>query len=212
MMNIADIRREYARHALDEAIVLPEPIEQFKLWLNEAVKSEILEPTVMHVATVGADGMPSCRVVLLKGVDSGFVFYTNYNSRKGKEILANSKIALTFFWAELERQVCITGNAEKVSGEESDDYFRSRPVGSQIGAHASPQSQKIESRSFLENKLAEYERAFVGTLPVRPEHWGGFRVVPQTVEFWQGRPNRLHDRVFYEKISANEWQISRLAP
>jgi pyridoxamine 5'-phosphate oxidase len=211
-MNISEIRKEYAKHSLDESSVKKNPFEQFKIWLDEALASELPEPTAMHITSVSPEGMPSGRMVLLKGFDYGFIFYTNYLSRKGRELSENPKTCLTFFWAELERQVRISGIAEKTASEESDKYFASRPLGSQIGAVISPQSQKIQSRDFLEKMLSDYEREFPYAPPQRPEHWGGFRVIPQSIEFWQGRPSRLHDRILYETDVSGNWHISRLAP
>lgn len=211
-MKIADIRKEYALAALDEKHISDDPMTQFKLWLDQALASELPEPTAMHLTTVDEEGMPSGRIVLLKGFDFGFIFYTNYLSRKGRELTQNPKAALTFFWAELERQVRINGFCEKLTDDESDKYFASRPVSSQIGAIISPQSTKIHSREFLQEMLEKYETEFPYANPQRPEHWGGFRIVPKTIEFWQGRPSRLHDRIFFERNNENQWIKSRLAP
>ncbi len=210
-MNIADIRKEYTLEKLDISSVKPNPFEQFKDWLHEAMNAQILEPTAMHLATVNAEGKPSGRVVLLKGVDTGFIFFTNYESRKGKELSANPFASLTFYWAELERQVRIEGKVEKVSKEISDEYFHSRPKGSQIGAIASPQSQVINDRSLLERQIQDLTLQYQDLLPPRPDYWGGYRLVPETIEFWQGRPSRLHDRIRY-KLEREKWVIERLAP
>jgi pyridoxamine 5'-phosphate oxidase len=210
-MNLADIRREYAHETLDESQVDRDPLRQFEGWMQEALRAELPEPTAMHLATVGADGRPSGRIVLLKGVDAdGFVFYTNYESRKGRELAANPAAALTFLWKELERQVRIEGIVGTVSAAESDAYFSSRPVASRIGAWASPQSHPIESRGWLVGSIAKATLAH-GHAPTRPPHWGGYRLVPDRLEFWQGRQSRLHDRVHYAR-EAEGWRIRRLAP
>lgn len=211
--NIAAIRNNYAKQSLSEDSVLDQPIEQFKVWLNEAIKAEVDEPTAMVIATVNAEKRPSARVVLLKDVDAeGFVFFTNYESRKGHDLNENPFASLTFFWPSLERQVRIEGSVRKVDASVSDTYFHSRPAGSQIGAWASPQSQQIESREALEEADKAFTSKFkdVAIIP-RPEHWGGYRLFPDLVEFWQGRPNRLHDRIVYE-FSGNQWLKKRLAP
>jgi pyridoxamine 5'-phosphate oxidase len=212
MTSLADLRKDYARHALDETHAQKDALAQFNNWLQEALKSEALEATAMVLCTANSVGQPAGRVVLLKGVDSGFLFFTNYHSRKGNDIAENPKAALTFFWPELERQVRVEGVLEKLTEKESDAYFQSRPLGSQLGAWTSPQSRQIESREVLEQKLKELEKKFEGKeiLP-RPEHWGGYRLLPAKVEFWQGRPSRLHDRLLYTR-EAEEWRISRLAP
>ena len=211
--NIADIRVNYRKHALTEDSVAGHPIEQFKVWLQEAIEAEAEEPTALVLSTVNTAGRPSARVVLLKGVDGhGFSFYTNYNSRKGQELERHPQAALTFFWPALERQVRIEGIVSKVSPQESDAYFHSRPRGSQIGAWVSPQSQVIPSRSVLEQREKELAEEFARTeLVPRPEHWGGFQLQPDYVEFWQGRPSRLHDRIAYE-LENGIWQVKRLAP
>lgn len=211
--NIAAIRRNYSMQSLTEEIVAAEPTQQFKVWLEEAIAAEANEPTAMVLSTVNETGKPSARVVLLKDVTrNGFVFFTNYESRKGREMEMNPSAALTFFWPELERQVRIEGTVQKVEPIVSDAYFQSRPKGSQIGAWASPQSQPIESRQVVEDaekalneKFAEQE-----TIP-RPEHWGGYILIPDRIEFWQGRPNRLHDRIVYE-FEGQNWLTKRLAP
>ncbi|MDQ6620719.1 MAG: pyridoxamine 5'-phosphate oxidase [Pseudomonadota bacterium] len=216
-MNIADLRTDYRRETLDEGDVAPDPIAQFERWLGEAIKAELAEPTAMSLATAATDGTPSSRIVLLKGVSAaGFVFFTNYESRKGRELAANPRAALLLHWVELERQVRIEGTVERVSEAESDAYFASRPIASRLSAWASPQSQVIAGRAVLEAAAGEVtERLkFHGEALPRPPHWGGYRVAPTAVEFWQGRRSRLHDRVRY-RISPDEpgvWRIERLAP
>lgn len=211
-MNIADIRKEYKQRSLDESDVVKDPVQQFSKWWEEAINSGIDEVNAMTLATADATGKPSARIVLLKGVDeNGFVFFTNYNSHKGENIAANPFASLVFFWKELERQVRIEGTISKVSAEESDAYFNSRPAGSRIGAWASPQSKVIASRQVIEKKVQELEKDFDGKIIERPQHWGGYVVTPQVIEFWQGRPSRLHDRIRYTKVE-NGWKIERLAP
>ena len=211
-MNLADQRQEYAQKTLSEADVLPDPLAQFQVWMDEAMAAQVPEPTAMTLATAGADGRPSARIVLLKGCDpGGFVFYTNYQSRKGCDLAANAWASLVFMWKELERQVRIEGAVEKVSRKDSDDYFASRPLGSRHGAWASPQSAEIPSREWLEERWHE-EEAAKGTNPPRPPHWGGYRVIPDRIEFWQGRRSRLHDRIVYRRREGGVWQIARLAP
>ena len=210
-MGIADIRKEYTLQTLDLDSVKLNAIEQFNTWFAEALNAKIIEPNAMHLATVSAEGKPSGRIVLLKGVDTGFLFFTNYESRKGKEIAQNQYVSLTFFWAELERQVRIEGKIEKVSKEISDQYFHSRPKGSQIGAMVSPQSQVIADRLLLEQKIEELTEKYKDELPPRPSHWGGYRLLPEIIEFWQGRPSRLHDRIRYTREN-HVWKIERLAP
>ena len=212
-MSIADIRKEYAMHALSEADVQATPLQQFSIWWKEAIEAAIEEVNAVTLATATADGVPSARTVLLKGFDEkGFVFYTNYNSLKAKQLEENPRATLLFFWKELERQVRITGLVEKTSSEESDAYYQSRPEGSRLGAWASPQSSIIESREWLENEVKTMEKTF-GNQPLnRPPHWGGYRVKPVIVEFWQGRPSRLHDRIQYSIQPKGDWKIERLAP
>lgn len=216
-MKIADLRQDYCLQSLDITDVANDPIEQFKKWFDEALKSELLEPNAMTLATATRDGKPSARIVLLKGIDyQGFVFYTNYNSKKGAEMAENPHVALCFSWLELQRQIRIEGTIEKVDAAVSDAYFQSRPVGSQIGAWASPQSQVIESRAVIEEKENLYKKQFhtegglEANIP-RPAHWGGYVLKPTMIEFWQGRSSRLHDRICYV-FENNAWKIERLAP
>ncbi len=213
MSSIADIRRDYSLKTLNETEVSDDPFQQFSDWWQQAIESKIDEVNAMTLATASLEGVPSARIVLLKGYDkSGFVFYTNYESAKGQELAENPRASLLFFWKELERQVRITGLVEKVSAAENDEYFLSRPTGSQIGAWASPQSHVIENRNWLENKVKELEAKFSSEQLTRPAHWGGYRVKPVIVEFWQGRSSRLHDRIQYTLQENNSWKIERLAP
>jgi pyridoxamine 5'-phosphate oxidase len=211
-MSIADIRKEYMRESLSEGDVELDPFLQFTRWWKEAVGSDITEVNAMTLATCNKEGMPSARTVLLKDYDkSGFVFFSNYESRKAKDIDENPQASLLFFWKELERQVRIEGRIEKVDATESDSYFHSRPEGSRIGAWASPQSRVVRSRDVIEEDVRRYQAAFEQAPIPRPPHWGGYRVIPVHIEFWQGRPSRLHDRILYS-IEADSWKISRLAP
>jgi pyridoxamine 5'-phosphate oxidase len=210
--SIADLRLTYSRASLLEGDVAPEPIAQFLAWFDDARRAELREPNAMTLATATRDGAPSARVVLLKGVDErGFVFYTDYRSRKGEELAANPRAALVFFWRELERQVRVTGAVSRVGTDESEAYYRSRPLGSRLGAWASHQSQVIAGRADLDARAAEAAARFAdGDVPL-PPHWGGYRVAPETVEFWQGRPSRLHDRLRYVWEESG-WRIERLSP
>ena len=209
--DLASLRKDYALKTLEERDVNRDPMKQFGVWMVEAIHAQVPEPSAMTLATVGANGRPTTRIVLLKGVDPrGFVFYTNYESRKGRELAANPVASLTFFWKELERQVRIDGTVEKVSAEESDAYYETRPLGSRIGAWASPQSRPIESRAWLEQRWATLSVEH-GQSPKRPPHWGGYRVIPEEMEFWQGRMSRLHDRICFTR-TGSDWKISRLAP
>jgi pyridoxamine 5'-phosphate oxidase len=212
-MSIASIRRDYMRESLSESDVSPNPFRQFDRWWDEAIRAEIDEVNAMTLSTVSVSGRPSSRIVLLKGYDDdGFVFFTNYRSRKGREIADNPHVSLLFFWKELERQVRVEGLCVPVSEAESDSYFFSRPEGSRVGAWASPQSERIASREVLDDNLSMLSEKFRDTTMPRPAHWGGYRVSPATLEFWQGRPNRLHDRMLYDKSEGGEWSIHRLAP
>ncbi len=212
-VSLANLRKEYMLHGLSENAVDADPIRQFAAWLDAAIAAEHPEPTAMTVATATPDGAPSARMTLLKGLDArGFVFYTNYESRKGHELAANPRAALIFFWVLLERQVRVEGRVEQTSTEESDTYFHSRPVGSQLGAAASPQSQPVPDRATLEQRYAALEAEYAGGEVPRPAHWGGYRVIPEVIEFWQGRPSRLHDRLRYTRQFGGSWRIERLAP
>jgi pyridoxamine 5'-phosphate oxidase len=210
---IADLRKEYASETLLEKDVAADPIEQFQKWWNQAIASDILEPNAMTLATASADGLPSARIVLIKDFDEhGFVFYTNYTSFKAAQLDENPKASLLFHWKELERQVRITGLVFKVAAEESDAYFGSRPVGSRIGAWASPQSNVIENRDWLEKEFEKRIKEFENNTIPRPPHWGGYLVKPVIMEFWQGRYSRLHDRIQYSLEGDGNWKIERLAP
>lgn len=211
---LSRLRKEYSLHELTEDQAAPDPFGQFGAWMDEALRSGLTEPAAMHLCTVSADGLPSGRIVLLKGFDhTGFTFFTNYDSRKGQELARNAHVCLTFFWPEIERQVRIEGLASKVASRISEEYFQSRPRGSQIGALASPQSRIIPDRHILEEKVKQLEEKLEGNQSIaRPEHWGGYCVVPSAVEFWQGRPGRLHDRIVYTLSPTGTWQKSRLAP
>lgn len=209
--NIADLRKDYKLASLDEGDVAASPLAQFDKWFKEALKAELPEPNAMTLATCDAQARPSARIVLIKDYDErGFVYFTNYESHKAQDLAANNRAALLFFWPELERQIRIQGRVEKISAADSDDYYRSRPLASRIGAWASPQSQVISSRTTLEARVAAFEAEY-GDNPPRPSHWGGYRVVPQVMEFWQGRRSRLHDRIQY-RLNNGVWKIERLAP
>ena len=211
--NIADIRKEYKLQTFSEKDALPDPFAQFEKWWKEALDSGVDEVNAMTLATASADGMPDARIVLLKGFDpKGFTFFTNYNSAKGIELAENPRASLVFFWKELERQIRISGLVIMTSGEESDTYFNSRPEGSRIGAWASPQSEPIENREWLEDNEKKMREQFPDGLISRPPHWGGYCVKPTRIEFWQGRPSRLHDRILYDLEKTGSWKIRRLAP
>jgi pyridoxamine 5'-phosphate oxidase len=209
---VAALREEYTRTGLVEADVVPDPVVQFRAWFRDALAADLHEPNAMTLATTTPDGGPSARTVLLKGYDErGFVFYTNYEGRKARELEANPLCALLFYWGELERQVRIEGRASRLSGEEADAYFASRPRGSRIGAWASEQSRPVEDRSILEERVRVLEAEYEGREIPRPPFWGGYRIEPETIEFWQGRENRLHDRIVYHR-SGRGWKIVRLQP
>lgn len=209
---INTIRRDFSKKALSKKDVSSNPFTQFEVWFEEAVNAQILDPYAMNIATVDKHGKPSLRVVYLRGInDNELVFYTNYNSKKGADLMSNTAIAVNFFWGELERQVRVEGIVKQASKELSDEYFAKRPKESQIGAWASNQSHDIKNRLELEEKLAYYTQKYKNTKVPRPPHWGGYLIEPTLFEFWQGRPNRLHDRIVYTK-SNNEWRLKRIAP
>lgn len=213
MHKLAGLRKEYSKASLDITTVLPNPVDQFDKWFHEALKAKVHEPNAMSLATVGDNNRPSCRIVLLKGIEEGrFLFYTNYQSSKGKELENNPFCALTFFWPELERQVRIEGSVSRVDEKRSEQYFQSRPLGSQIGAWSSPQSSVIDNREILEERVKQIQTRFEGkdVLP-KPHQWGGFEVEPSMIEFWQGRESRLHDRIQFTKAE-KQWRAHRLAP
>lgn len=211
--SIADLRKNYSQKTLTESDVVPDPIQQFEVWWKEALASTIDEPNAMTLATASADGVPAARIVLLKGFDQdGFSFYTNYNSYKGQQLAENPKACLLFFWKELERQVRITGLVSLTNDKQSDEYFNSRPEGSRIGAIVSPQSQVIESREWLDQQYGKMKQQLEGNTIQRPSYWGGYIVKPVIIEFWQGRPSRLHDRIQYSLQEDGNWKIERLAP
>lgn len=213
MLDLAGIRKEYSKATLDINTVHPDPVKQFETWFQEALDAAILEPSAMALASANKDGRPSLRIVLLKGIGEGkFIFYSNYKSRKGKELQINPACAATFFWPELERQVRIEGDVEPLKRPVSEEYFKTRPRNSQVAAWASPQSESIENRRMLETLIKRTEQKFEGceTLPLPPD-WGGYALDPLTIEFWQGRTNRLHDRIIYTKENGS-WKTGRLAP
>ncbi len=211
-MNIAELRQEYMRAGLSEAHADANPIKQFESWFQDALQAGVPLPNATTLATVTPEGAPSARVVLLKGIErGGFVFYTNYRSRKGRELEARPAACLVFLWAELERQVRIEGSVEKVAAQDSDAYFATRPLGSRYSAWASAQSEPVRDRSVLEQNFAEIKKRHPEN-PPRPPHWGGYRLAPRSIEFWQGRADRLHDRLLYTRSGANSWKIERLAP
>jgi pyridoxamine 5'-phosphate oxidase len=214
-MNLADLRQEYMRAGLTEADAHPDPFVQFERWLKDALTAELPLANAMTLATVSPEGGPDARIVLLKGVeDGGFVFFTNYDSRKGRQLASRAEACLVFLWAPLERQVRIDGRVEKVSARESDAYFASRPLGARLSAHASAQSRVVKDRQYLESALQK-QKQIHGNNPPRPPHWGGYRVTPERIEFWQGRENRLHDRLLYRRGQGKitgAWTIERLAP
>jgi pyridoxamine 5'-phosphate oxidase len=208
--SIADLRKDYTQAGLEQGD--PSPFKQFELWFNQALAADLLEPNAMTLATVTSEGKPDARIVLLKGFDPrGFVFYTNYRSQKGQELAKTPYAALVFLWGDLERQVRVVGKVEKATDLEADTYFQSRPLGSRLGAWASTQSEVIPSREVLEARMIALEKEYQGRDIPRPDHWGGFRVVPTEMEFWQGRPSRLHDRLRYQ-LQNGVWKIDRLAP
>ncbi len=211
--SIAHLRKEYRNASLSEQDVLKDPIQQFALWFDNALEAKLQEPNAMTLATASKKGIPSARIVLLKGFDpEGFVFYTNYESHKGKELKENPHAALVFFWHDLERQIRIEGKIKKVKPRESDLYFHSRPKESRLGAWASPQSQVIEDRQILEETFEKLASSYEHTEPPRPDFWGGYRLIPNKIEFWQGRPSRMHDRILFKKSAKGNWKIVRLAP
>ena len=213
MDHISRLRKEYTRAGLDESDAAPDPIEQFRGWFDGALAADLHEPNAMTLATATPEGRPSARIVLIKGFDErGFIFYTNYEGRKAGELEANPHCALVFYWAELERQVRIEGRVRRISDEESDAYFASRPRGSQLGAWVSEQSRSIENRGALEQRLRGLEREYEGREIPRPPFWGGYRVEPEVIEFWQGRENRLHDRLQYRRSEDGGWERERLQP
>lgn len=210
---LADLRKDYTLQGLRETDADPNPFKQFQKWFDQAVAAQLPEPNAMTLATATQDGKPSARVVLLKDLNErGFVFYTNYKSHKGQELAENPQAALVFWWAELERQVRIEGRVDKVSDQESDEYFHSRPFSSRLGAWTSEQSQVISRREVLELRLQELKTEYENEDVPRPPHWGGYRVIPTVIEFWQGRPSRLHDRLHYRRLDETNWLIERLSP
>jgi pyridoxamine 5'-phosphate oxidase len=212
-MNLADLRREYTKGGLRRADLDPNPLVQFHKWFAEALNAQLIEPSAMTLATADAGGRPSARIVLLKGADErGFLFFTNYGSRKGRELSENTRAALVLYWAELEREICVAGDVTKVSRAESETYFALRPRGSQLSACVSEQSTVVPDRAFLEARLKQIEQEFTDRDVVMPAGWGGYLLRPIRIEFWQGRPNRLHDRFQYSRQDDGSWRIDRLSP
>ena len=212
-MNIADYRREYTQSGLNRADLDTDPLKQFERWFQQAVDSDYPDANAMSLSTVSAEGKPSSRTVLLKGLDSeGFTFFTNYDSAKGKDMLANAHVALLFPWLQFERQVRVCGTVNKISKEATNAYFQSRPIGSQLSAWASNQSQQIDSRETLDQQFDAMSDRFKDSQPDTPDFWGGYKVIPQSIEFWQGRHSRLHDRFVYQLTESGHWNISRLQP
>ena len=211
-MILADIRKDYTLKSLEIQDVANDPLQQFRHWMEEAIQAEALEVNAMCLSTISKDGFPNSRIVLLKELDEGFVFFTNYESSKGKELASSPKASLTFFWPEIERQVRVVGTVGKISEKESDTYFFSRPISSQIGAWSSPQSQEISDRTVIEDSQKRLEEEIKLNPIQRPSHWGGYRLIPHRIEFWQGRPSRLHDRISYELDGGTNWKKVRLAP
>jgi pyridoxamine 5'-phosphate oxidase len=212
-MSLGDLRKDYMLRGLSESDLAPDPFAQFHLWFEQALTGGVLEPNAMTLATATPDGRPSARMVLLKGYSAdGFVFFTNYESRKGRELAANPHAALILYWAALERQIRIEGTVTRVSAAESDHYFHSRPIGSQLGAAVSHQGQVLPNRQVLEDRLRQLEAQYAEAEVPRPDYWGGYSLTPSVIEFWQGRPNRLHDRLHYRRQDDGPWRIERLSP
>jgi pyridoxamine 5'-phosphate oxidase len=212
MSNLSDMRRDFNQADLSRNDLSPDPLKQFELWLDQAIKAEILDPTAMTLATADDHGRPAARIVLLKRLDHGLCFYTNYHSAKGQQLAANPHAAMVFYWPQMDRQIRFEGTVEKVSREQSEAYFKSRPLGSQISAAASDQSKPIASRQILEDHAAAIGRQAQQAPLELPEFWGGYRLIPDRAEFWVGRPSRLHDRFAYSKLADGSWQIERLCP